>query len=345
MCIAFALGCSLWLLLAIRAGTVGWDFPPFYVAGRVPMASLYDQPVFRDYGKKALGGTPVDYYPPYVRPAIFAVPLRGLALLPFWYAFGLWYLVQLVAFAGTLFILYRRFRIPIELLPAFGLFAPAAYGPVFGQDPNTVAFLLVAACSLLLDGKERSAGLLLALTSYKFHIVLLLPLLLIFKRRYEALGWMCAGILVLGISSAVLASPSAYLDLLGNLNQYIRGAGDDKSISLRSIAYALGSPIPYYLMAAGVVAMFLLSVRRLPLPEAFSMTVLGSLLVTSHVGGYDAACLLLPIFLAFTSPWRGLQLSAAFMLVLFPIWPGWVNTSLTLVLFMGHVFLDRSGRI
>jgi hypothetical protein len=158
-----------------------------------------------------------------VRPAIFAIFLRGLALLPFWYAFAVWYLLQLAALASALYILYRRFHVPLELLPLFGLFVPAAYGPVFGQDPNTVAFLLVASSDLLLQKKERTAGLLLALSSYKFHIVLLIPLLLAIRRRYRTLWWMCAGSLVLAVSSALLASPFSYINLLTNIDRYVKG--------------------------------------------------------------------------------------------------------------------------
>jgi hypothetical protein len=189
LCVAaFLLGCSLWLFLGLRGGTVGWDFRAFYVAGRVPIASLYNQPLFIEYGKATLGRLGIDYYPPYVRPAVFAVPLRVLSWLPFWHAFALWYVFQLCIFALSLRLLYRWLRIPIELLPAFGLFAPAAYGPVFGQDPNTIAFVLIASLILLLKKKDSAAGLLLALTTYKFHTVLLLPLLLALRKRYPDIG-------------------------------------------------------------------------------------------------------------------------------------------------------------
>ena len=333
--VAFLLGCSLWLFLGLRGDTIGWDFRAFYVAGKVPLASLYDQAVFKEYGRETFGGQGTDYYPPYVRPAIFAVPLRILSSLPFWHAFMLWYLLQLGVFASSLHLLYRWFRVPIELLPAFGLFAPAVYGPVFGQDPNTVAFLLVASLVLLLRKKEWAAGLLLALTTYKFHTVLLLPLSLALKRRYRALGWMCAGGLVLALASVVLASPFSYLRLLRTMDQYVMGAGDDKSISLRSITHFLGWPPLFYLLGAGVLVRSVWAIPRLDLPRAISVALLGSFLITSHLGAYDAASLLIPLFLAFRSECLRLQIIAGSFLVLFPIWPAWINAVLLLLMFFG----------
>jgi hypothetical protein len=255
--------------------------------------------------------------------------------LPFWDAFALWYALQLGLFALSLHLLYRWFGVPIELLPAFGLFAPAAYGPVFGQDPNTVAFLLVASLVLLLRKKDWAAGLLLALATYKFHTVLLLPLSLALKRRYRALGWMCAGSLVLALASLTLASPFSYLRLLHTMDQYVMGAGDDKSISLRSIAHLFGWLPLFYLLGAGVLVRSAWAIPRLDLPRAFSVALLGSFLIASHLGGYDAASLLLPVFLAFRSECLSLQIIAACFLVLFPIWPAWINAVLILLMFFG----------
>ena len=61
----------------------GWDFSQFYIAASIPTDSLYDRATYEQFGMDELAPLGVNYYPPYVRPAVFALPLKLLALFSY----------------------------------------------------------------------------------------------------------------------------------------------------------------------------------------------------------------------------------------------------------------------
>ncbi len=320
--LAFAVCCGGWLWLGLSHGEAGWDFTGFYLAGNVPLESVYDQTVVQDYGRRQLEPLGVDYYPPYVRPAVFSLLLRAVTWLPYWPAFTVWAAVQFIAYLLAIYLMSRRFRFAIELMVGFGLFYPAMMGIMTGQDSAGMALLLTVGLLLLLDDKPVAAGLVLALCLYKFNLVFLLPPVLLVKKQFRVLGWLCAGGAVLAVASALLSPVDQYLDLLQNIPKYTFGYEPAKTmIGLRSLAYAAGLPALYYPLAAVAAGFTVLAARRLPLAEAFCMALVGSMLCGFHVAWYDGVCLLIPIVVAMAGPSRATMIPSALLLFLFPLWP------------------------
>ena len=71
-----------WLIFANVYRGMGWGFSQFYIAGSILIESLYDRVVFEEFANRELKPLGVNYFPPYVRPAVFALPLGTLAPLP-----------------------------------------------------------------------------------------------------------------------------------------------------------------------------------------------------------------------------------------------------------------------
>ena len=340
--LTFAVCCGAWAWFATVFPETAWDFTEFYIAGRVPITSLYDQDVFHEYGDR-LTPHAVDYYPPYVRPAIFSLPLRALMWLPYWPAYAVFACLQFACFLGALYLLRKRFAVPIELLAGFGLFYPAMMGIITGQDSNAVALLLAAGLVLLLDHKDRAAGIVLALCLYKFNLMLLLPVLLLIKRRYEAFRWFCGAAALLAAGSTLVSPPGQYLTLLRNISRYTIGFSPGRMIGLRALAYGLGEPALYYLFAALAVLGSIWAMKRLAMPQAFCVAILGALLCSYHVNWYDGAVLLVPLMLAFgsTAPWP--KLAAAPLLFAFPVWAAFPKVIAALLLLLLAAFASTES--
>ena len=73
---AFLAISALWPLHAVTYKEMGWDFPQFYLASRVPVRELYHRIAYLEWARRLFAGTNIPYFPPYVRPPLFALPLR-----------------------------------------------------------------------------------------------------------------------------------------------------------------------------------------------------------------------------------------------------------------------------
>jgi hypothetical protein len=162
----FVMVCAGWGIFTRTHTGTGWDFPQFYIAASIPVESLYDRAVYEQFAEKELTPLGVTYFPPYVRPAVFALPLRLLAPLSYRSAQSLFFAVQFALFLVTLWLSGRRFGLSWHLAPLFALFPPAALGIITGQDPHTVGLLVFLGFLLLERDQDAAAGLVWALCLY-----------------------------------------------------------------------------------------------------------------------------------------------------------------------------------
>lgn len=288
---AFFLICGGWAFFAKHYPNMGWDFSQFYIAASLPIDSLYDRAAYELFAKTELAPLGVNYYPPYVRPAVFALPMKLLAPLSYRSAEGLFFAMQFVLYLVTLWLSFRRFHLPHHLLPAFALFQPAMLGIITGQDPHTLTLLIFSGFLLLEGDHDVAAGLVWSLCLYKFNLVLGLPLLLLLRARWKALGAFAAGGVALASASIALAPASEYLTLLGNIEAYTVNFTPEQMIGLRRLAHAANMPLLYPATALVVLGLSVRPIQRAPLPAAFTIAVLGSALCSYHVNWYDAAIL------------------------------------------------------
>ncbi len=291
--VAFLAISALWPLHAVTYKEIGWDFPQFYLASHVPLKDLYNRAAYLQWAERLLGGADVHYFPPYVRPPAFALPLKLGRFLSYRSSLVLWLAGQFACYVGALALLRRSFGYPPEMLLGWALFYPAMHGIWEGQDAPAVLLLVVAAFRQLIAGRERLAGVLFALCLYKFNLFALIPVYLIVHRRWQAFRYAAVGAIILGGLSFVLVPPSVYLSYLSQI----------PSMTIRFEAATMpgwrglvgGQPLLYAggVIIIGIVAWW--TMRQSGPVQGFAVAVTGSLLIAFHIGSYDPTLLALPI--------------------------------------------------
>jgi len=127
---------------------------------------------------------------------------------------ALWMTTLEVALIGLAMISLRltRWKMNIWLLPFFLIFSLLWYHSlrplINGNAVILVSLLLVAAFAALRAGRDELAGILLAISTIKPHLVLL-PIVFIIiwtisLRRWRTLGWMLISLLLLSAAAALL---------------------------------------------------------------------------------------------------------------------------------------------
>jgi hypothetical protein len=291
-CVAFFSLSALWLLIAVNYRETAWDFAQFYLVAHLPVHAIHDRAVFVQLGETILAPLGVHYYPPFVRPAVFAFVLRPLAWFSYWQAFWIWAGVGLLSYFASVLLLRRRFALNDMTVPFFAMFFPSMFGIVTGQDANTVLLLLLVSLFLLCDGRDVLGGVLLALCAYKFNLILFLPLVLLLKARWTSLIAFLSSVSVLAVASAMLAPPLTYLSLLRTIPAITIGFVPG---GLHGAAIRLGNEWSYFPAAAVVGALCVFLIYKLPMLESFCVAIVASLLVTYHATWYDCTVLVLPI--------------------------------------------------
>ena len=152
----------------------------------------------------------------FMRPPFDALLMWPLGQLPYGTATVAWSLLMVAAVALFCYLWPGDRRMAALAccwsFPLFHVFAN-------GQD---IAFLLVAIAFTLREvrrGREGVAGLIFSLCSIKFHLLLLVPVLIIGQRRWRFLGGLAAGgggLFALSFVPAGWDWPVRYLDLLRN---------------------------------------------------------------------------------------------------------------------------------
>jgi hypothetical protein len=154
--------------------------------------------------------------------------------------------------------------------------------------------LMAASVLLLVRGRPFAAGLVMALCGIKFHLFLLLPLV-IFRRKL----WRFAGGLAAGGAALLAASfaaggwrwPIEYYQLL-QLNER-----NQNSLSYMANLNGLFHRVPYStlwiaLVSSGVLVAAWYVIPRVSLPAAMGLALCGGLLISPHTFIYDLGFLL-----------------------------------------------------
>jgi hypothetical protein len=216
-------------------------------------------------------------------------------------------------------------------------------GVVTGQDTLLVGLIALLGLVTLRSGRAFPAGLLFGLTAYKYNLFFFIPLLLIFRRHWRALGGWVAAASVLGLVSILLAPPRAYLELLQSIEAYTIGFSPADMISVRRLLFST-APSIYPFAALLIVAAAVYPMRRLPVEQAFYAGQVAALLSGYHVNWYDGALLIAPlVWLAMPAeslPRTPVVLvgraSAIVLLLGTPLWP---FAGSVIVMLMGSIFV------
>jgi len=296
-------------------GTESWmiDFTAFWGAGKLAVAG---EPLaaFDMDRLAAVQGVHESFGPvtmPWRYPPTFHMVVAPLGLLPFSVAFLLFSLLSV----GAFYVATRPLdpALPAGLTLLIG--APAAYlGILIGNNSLLSAACLTGALVALGQGRQRSAGLLIALLTMKPSLGILIPPVLLAARRWATIGWATAGAVALaGVATVVFGLDywDRFLDqlaLAGNevaagisprqrmvtWYAFARSAGLDHATGLAAQGVALIGVV------AGAAAVW---VRRdLPFAPKAAVLCLGMVLATPYAFYYETLTVLVGI--AFLLSWR-----------------------------------------
>lgn len=269
------------------------DFAALYAGGQLAgTPDLYSRSANLAVIQETLGVTMDSVV--YTRAPFYAVLLKPLTWLPYRVA---WWTFCLGCVACVLwFVMW--FRAECAALPLYAaFFIPVAAFIPQGQD--TPLLLLFTGASILQARKGRDflAGLILSLCTIKFHLFLLLPLMLLVRRRWSILGGGAAGALLLFLLGVVLAGPGSTGAYVQTLRDPWINFGTDMMPNLHGLASTLKLPgLGETGLVVLVAAAFLWICLRMENFEfLFSISLLCGLLVSYHSGLGDQI-LLLPVF-------------------------------------------------
>ena len=299
--------CSALFYAAIGANIVGnaqrHDFLNLYTGATLAhegdFARLHDPDRQFAVEQKLVPGLPA--LVPFVRPPIYAALLSPLASMPLKTAFWVWVGLQI----GILMLCWtwaaRKFGSSGLMWAA--VFLPTAYGIANGQDCALMLLLVIVAYELAERDRLAASGFAIGLALFKFHLLLLFPVLMLISRRWRMLAGYCAaagleiaGSFLLGGKSGLIE----YAKLLQRRDIERLSPSPEMMSNIHAIAANLGIHSTAVSVALGgmVVAIAVYASWNAPLWRWFAAAVAGSLLMVPHVYGYDAAVLLLPILLA-----------------------------------------------
>lgn len=290
------------------AAICGTDFPIFYAGAKLLGAGdLYSPAALQRIERQEIGCTsPVAAF---IRLPYFAALVGPLTLLPLGAAFAVWRIGLLAAEIGFVSSFRRHWK--WALLACVWSF-PLAWDFDNGQDVSFLLLAIAAGTVLMARGRPFAAGLCWSLCAAKFHLLALLPLLLVARNRRAAGGLAAGGAVLLGISFAVGGWdwPGRYLAAL--LHHHI----DPVPLGLHNIrGLVQGSVTGEVALGLTVVAAVWTVCRRAPFEIALSAVLAGGLLISHHLTASDWA-ILLPagLTLGIQAPVRYIRIGAVLLI-------------------------------
>ena len=345
------------------SGRVGGDFPSFYAAGSIVADgrsdSLYDPETQAEAQAELLGDEDGFLY--FAYPPFFAVPYAGLSAAGYRTAFLihtalmfalLWGAVRLVR--PFLPGLIRSTDHEVAVVAASLAFYPLLRAMLGGQNTALTLFVVAATWRLASDGRDLSAGLVLAALLYKPQFGVVLLVLVLFGRRWRVgLGWGlgAAGLYAAGVLVSGWGWVGGWLDQVRSFDESNIEANGDLMVSAVGFFRNIWGSAPGAVLAAVIVVGVALVLvvptwLRRPLGDK-AMGLAGPVVVIAALSAlyYDAALALVtlgvalsvlgagavaPVALFFVGSWSqlaagALGFSPVFLLLLGILWWGRVR--------------------
>jgi hypothetical protein len=268
----------------------------------------------------------------YIRPAFYAVLLQPLSRLPFRTASVVWQILNVLAI-GVFIWLWCRDQAALVVL-----FTPLWVCLMIGQD--VPLFLAIIAASVWLLRKDRPllAGIVLSLCAVKFHLFMLLPLLIVAKRLWRfAAGLTIGGIVLLCVSFLVNGNwVPGFLEIV-RMNEIHE---DHTNYMFNITGLVWGLPwhwLWFGLACAGVSIVLWKCIQQMDIAEALALTLVAGVLISMHVFMYD---------LGFLLPWvmlherkRAMRLAVCLSIATVMVSMSIANAAAHYCLYLGPVIL------
>ena len=236
---------------------------------------------------------------PFVRPVWYAWALRPLSWLPLDRAFLVWLGFQYALLAWCWWRAWRRFGDLALLLCV--LYWPTQIGIANGQDCALMLFLVLESFLALEKERWTRAGVLLALTLVKWHLLVLVPVALVLNRQWRVFrAWLCTAA-ALAAMFALSGHLPSYFSLLTRKDLDRLAPSPHMMVNVQAIGINLGVPWLWVPLAIAVAAFAVWAMRGADLWRWFAIAITASVILPPHVYEYDAAPLLVAILCAVTA--------------------------------------------
>jgi hypothetical protein len=195
LCVLIACLIGLWWRYFFPAAEgkylAGNDFLSFYAGGRLAFSrGLFDPRQISAVQLHAAGMTTPELGF-FSRVPFVAAFFWPLAQLPYRTACAVWQTVSLAALVTFLFL--WRPPTPRTSLLVAALFLPPLVAVMNGQDVNFLLLWIAVAAGLLRRERDFAAGVVFSLCLAKFHLFLLLPVLIVSRKMWRFGGGFAAG--------------------------------------------------------------------------------------------------------------------------------------------------------
>lgn len=306
-----AAGISIWA--GLRAVRTDDDFVGIYAAAQLAgTGHLFD--VDR-ISRLEANYQPHPHALPFLRLPIYALIWKPLTWLPFRIARLFWALLNLAAMVACVLLWPRGDK----WAKAFVLCSyPFVYNLILGQDTAIYLLFAILGCRLLEKNQDWSAGFLISLCAIKFHLALLLPIALIARRKWSAVGGATAGLLALVGLSAIEGIDWPIRELHSIQGEHI-GPAEMPTFFGFSVWFRGHALIEIVLGLALTVLVYSIAQRSANIWTAMSAALAGGLLVSHHAYLYDAV-VLMPLLLLALESGRGRRVAAVLISPLLYIW-------------------------
>jgi len=300
------------------------DFGAFYAGGMLAGSlAMYSPEAVFAAEDRAMGCHTQNLI--FIKPPFYGLMMMPVARLPFEAALWLSRILGLAAL-GVFLWLWPTDR--LVACAACAWFLPEATNFTMGQDVALVLALAAGACYCLKTGRPIAAGVLFGLGAIKFHLFLLLPLLMLQRRLWRTAA-AATGTVALLLATAFVAYGPAWMDTYRNalrdsrLNPYFH-----HMVNLNGLFH--GSPI-WIAAAAVVVLLVLILNRKASLDLALAAVLAGGVLITPHNTVSDGL-LFLPLILE-ARRFPGAPARVLAIVALIPILPaGWLQIAVILLM-------------
>ena len=276
------------------------DFRQLYTGAMLLRhGGLYDPDAYLSLQNREFGGL----YPglPPNRLPFYYLLLSPLTRFSFETAQSIWLIITVLASGGFILLCAGASRARAAVACCWSW--PLLLSFALGQDISLM--LLLGGAALRLIYRERSwwvAGFLLSLCWIKFNLILLLPLLILVRRKWRLAAGFASGTAALMIISFLAAGWKWPLRYVPFVLSAAGSPGVNVMPNLHGLIFHLKLPVAVEALGSlAVAAMVYWVIRRSPFSVAVAATLLGSLLVSWHAYFQDCA-LLVPSLWALVRP-------------------------------------------
>ena len=292
------------------------DFLPFYSGARLlDTGDLYDRERLKEEAIEAIGT--FSHQHGYIRLPFHAAFLWPLSRLPYLWAYVIWEVAIVAAFV-TFVIFWRPPGGQLQVLFA-SMSLPAFTSIVNGQDCTFLLAFILGTVVLYRRDCKFWAGAMLSLCAIKFHLFLLVPVLIAARREWRLAGGLASGGAVLAAISFAVAGWRWPVQFLESALNPAFSPKTDQMANLHGVMTQIpGGTVLEILIATTVVAAIWIISRQMSFDYAFSLVLAGGFLLSIHAYLPDLV-ITLPAALTLTAiSNQKLVKAAAFLLLALP---------------------------